>query len=100
MAWFIAIAADFIQILVLPVFVLGGLSPAVTVVDLAVALMLTKLLGWHWAFLPTMFAELVPGFDLFPTWTTAVLYVTWQRLRSQRMDIEPERLINRRVLKS
>ena len=45
MAWFIAIAADFIQILVLPVFVLGGLSPAVTVVDLAVALMLTKLLG-------------------------------------------------------
>ena len=100
MAWFIAIAADFVQILVLPVFVLGGLSPAVTVVDLAVALMLTKLLGWHWAFLPTMFAELVPGFDLFPTWTAAVLYVTWQRLRSQRMDVEPERLINRRILKS
>jgi hypothetical protein len=100
LAWSVAIAADFVQILVLPVFVLGGLSPADTLIDLAVAFVLTKLLGWHWAFLPTMLAELVPGLDLFPTWTAAMLYVSWQRLRSQRLDIEPERLINRRVLKS
>jgi hypothetical protein len=99
-AWAVAIAADFVQILVLPVFVLGGLSPADALVDLAVALILTKLLGWHWAFLPTMLAELIPGFDLFPTWTTAVLYVTWQRLRSQQVEVEPERLVTRRVLKS
>ena len=99
-AWAVAIAADVVQILVLPVFVFGGLSPADTLIDLAVALILTKLLGWHWAFLPTMLAELVPGLDLFPTWTAAVTYVTWQRLRSQQVDAEPERLITRRALKS
>jgi len=31
--------------------------------------------GWHWAFLPAFVGELVPGFELFPTWTTAVLFV-------------------------
>ena len=44
--------------------------------DLAVAAILTRLLGWHWAFLPSLFAELVPDFDLFPTWPEAVAYVT------------------------
>ena len=81
-AWFVAIAADSIQILVVPVFVFGALSPADTFIDLAVALILSRLLGWHWAFLPTLLAELFPGLDLFPTWTAAVLYITWQRARS------------------
>jgi hypothetical protein len=38
--------------------------------------MLIKLLGWHWAFLPTFAAEMMPGLDLFPTWTAAVFFVT------------------------
>src|SRR5437867_4771435 len=82
LAWLVAIAADGIQILVLPLFVAGFISPADTLIDLAVALILSRLLGWHWAFLPTLFAELFPGLDLFPTWTAAVLYITWQRARS------------------
>jgi hypothetical protein len=99
-AWFVAIAADGIQILVLPLFIVGALSPADTLIDLAVALVLTRLLGWHWAFLPTLLAELVPGLDLFPTWTAAVLYVTWQRNRSARPDIAADRLTARRFLKT
>ena len=74
----VAITADAVQIIALPLFAAGGLSPADTAIDVAAGLILSRLLGWHWAFLPTIFAELIPGFDLFPTWTAAVLYVAWQ----------------------
>lgn len=82
LAWLVAIAVDAVQILAMPLFGEGALSPADTVLDLAAGAILIKLLGWHWAFLPTFAAELIPGLDLFPTWTTAVLFVTRQRVRS------------------
>jgi hypothetical protein len=85
-AWFVAIMADAIQIVGMPLFVAGGFSPADTVLDPAVAAILTRLLGWHWAFLPTIAAELVPALDLFPTWTTAVFFVT----RKAAISTEPE----------
>src|ERR1700757_289403 len=88
-AWVVAMAADSIQIIALPLFAAGGFSPADTMIDLAVALILSRLLGWHWAFLPTLFAELVPGLDLFPTWTAAVFYVTRQHVRSAQSEILP-----------
>ena len=80
MAWAIAIVADTLQIAALPFFAEGGISPLDTGLDLVVAAVLTKLLGWHWAFLPTFTAELIPGLDLVPTWTAAVFYVTFGRL--------------------
>ena len=82
LAWLIAIAADALQIVAFPLFAEGGFSPADTVLDIATGVILTKLLGWHWAFLPTLAAELIPGMDLFPTWTAAVFFVTRQRVRS------------------
>src|SRR2546429_7044171 len=88
-AWVVAMAADSIQILALPLFAPGGFSPADTAIDLGVALILSRLLGWHWAFLPTLLAELIPGLDLFPTWTAAVFYVTRQRVRSEEPEILP-----------
>jgi hypothetical protein len=48
---------------------------------------LIKLLGWHWAFLPTFAAELVPGLDLFPTWTTAVFFATRQMNSAPEPDV-------------
>ena len=87
LALFVAIAADTLQIVALPLFASGGFSPADTAIDVAAALILIRLLGWHWAFLPTFFAEVIPAFDLFPTWTAAVLYVAWQR----RQDSPPRR---------
>ena len=92
LAWLVAIGADAIQILLLPLFVEGIISPADTIVDLITAFVLYRLLGWHWAFLPTILAELLPGFDLFPTWSAAMAYVTWKRVRSTDptiIDIEP-----------
>jgi hypothetical protein len=78
LAWLVALAADAAQIVAMPLFVEGGLSPADDLLDIAVAAILVRLLGWHWAFLPSLVAELLPGFDLFPTWTTAVWFVTRQ----------------------
>jgi hypothetical protein len=82
LAWAVAIAADALQIAALPLFVEGGMSPADSLLDLIVAFVLIRLLGWHWAFLPTLAAELVPGADLFPTWTAAVWFVTRQQVKS------------------
>jgi len=86
MAWSIAVAADALQLGLFPLFAAGGFSPADAALDVLVAALLTRLLGWHWAFLPSFSAELIPGFDLFPTWTAAVYFAT----RGERNSAEPE----------
>ena len=77
----LAMAADTLQIFVLPLFAEGALSPADDVLDLAVAAILVRLVGWHWEFLPAFAAELVPGVDLVPFWTFAVMNVYRKRKR-------------------
>src|SRR6266542_2206880 len=81
-AMILAMAADALQLFVFPLFAEGALSPADDVLDLAVAAALVRLLGWHWEFLPTFVAELVPGVDLVPFWTVAVLniYRKWKQI--------------------
>ena len=74
-AMIIAIIADALQIVVLPLFVEGAVSPADDILDLGVGAALVYLLGWHWEFLPSFFAKLVPGVDLIPFWTMAVASV-------------------------
>ena len=74
-AMVLAMAADALQIVLLPMFSEGALSPADDVLDFAVGAVLVRLLGWHWEFLPSFFAELVPGVDLVPFWTLAVANV-------------------------
>src|SRR3974377_1821038 len=64
-----------------PIPFLTARPPPYTILAVATAAILTKLLGWHWAFLPTLAAELIPGLDMFPTWTAAVFFVTRQRVR-------------------
>jgi hypothetical protein len=78
----LAMAADALQIFVFPLFAEGALSAADDVLDLAVAAVLVNLLGWHWEFLPAFLAELVPGVDLVPFWTLAVIsvYRKWKQI--------------------
>jgi hypothetical protein len=71
-----AIAADVLQIGIAPLFGEGFASPFNDVLDLVVAGVLIKLLGFHWALLPALAAEAVPALDLAPTWTAAVLLIT------------------------
>ena len=72
----IAMTADLAQMVVFPAFIEGLLSPLNDAVDVAVAVALSALLGWHWAFLPSFLSELIPFWDLVPTWSGAVLFVT------------------------
>src|SRR5258708_15287093 len=83
-AMIIAIIADALQIILLPLFVEGAESPADDILDLAGGAALVYLLGWHWEFLPSSLAQLVPGIDLVPFWTMAVANVY---RKSQRIAI-------------
>jgi hypothetical protein len=71
----VAAGADALQLVFFPLLGEGFASPLDDVLDIAVALVLVKLLGFHWAFLPAAAAEVVPVLDLAPTWTAAVLIV-------------------------
>src|SRR5271157_180943 len=79
-AMFLAIIADALQIVVFPVFVQGAISPADDILDLGIGAAMINLLGWHWEFLPTFLAKLVPGVDLVPFWTLAVASV-WRKAK-------------------
>jgi hypothetical protein len=68
----VAIIADLLQIFVFPLFIEGAASPMDDVLDVCVGGVLSYLLGWHWEFLPSFLAKLVPGVDLVPLWSLAV----------------------------
>src|SRR2546430_15650388 len=77
-AMVLAVAADALQTLIFPAFVGGAISPAEDVLDFGVGALMVSLLGWHWEFLPSFLAKLVPGIDLVPFWTIAVANV-WRK---------------------
>lgn len=87
-AWLVAMAADALQLGFFPLFAAGAASPVNDALDIFVAAVLTRMLGWHWAFLPSLLAELIPGMDLFPTWTAAVFFVT-RKADSTQPEILP-----------
>jgi hypothetical protein len=86
----LAVTADLVQIVLLPAFAPGILSPANDVIDAVVAVALIVMLGWHWAFVPAFVAEMVPFVDLVPTWTAAVLLATRGRAGSGKPPITVE----------
>jgi|SRR5579859_5172059 len=86
-ALMLAILADALQILIFPFFVEGTLSPAEDVLDFGVAALLINLLGWHWEFAPSFLVKLLPGVDLVPFWTIAVVNVY---RKSKRMAVQAE----------
>jgi hypothetical protein len=86
-AMVLAIIADALQIIVFPVFVEGVISPADDILDLGIGAAMISLLGWHWEFLPSFLAKLLPGVDLVPFWTLAVVNVY---RKSKRMPTPAE----------
>jgi hypothetical protein len=74
-AMMLAMVADVLQLAVFPLFIQGAMSPADDVLDFGIAALMIHLLGWHWEFLPSFLAKLVPGVDLVPFWTLAVANV-------------------------
>jgi hypothetical protein len=86
----LAIVADAVQIVLLPMFAEGALSPADDILDFGVGAIMVNLLGWHWEFLPSFFAKLVPGVDLIPLWTIAVANV-YRKAKKIAASAEDER---------
>ena len=89
-AMMLAIIADALQIVVFPLFVEGAFSPADDILDFGIAAVLVHLLGWHWEFLPSFFAKLVPGVDLVPFWTMAVANV-YRKSKRIAVNVEESR---------
>jgi hypothetical protein len=86
----LAIIADALQIVVFPLFIEGALSPADDILDFGIGALLIHLLGWHWEFLPSFFAKLVPGVDLVPFWTLAVVNV-YRKSKQIAVTVEESR---------
>ncbi len=86
-AMILAIIADTLQLVVFPLFVQGAMSPADDMLDLGIGAILSYLLGWHWEFLPSFLAKLVPGVDLVPLWTLAVANV-YRKSRQAAVSLE------------
>jgi hypothetical protein len=80
-AFVVALAADLVQWGLFPLFMAAAASPLDDVLDVAVALVMVRWVGWHWAFLPAFVAELVPFVDLVPFWTLAAWFATRGRAR-------------------
>jgi hypothetical protein len=72
----LAVAADLVQIVFFPVLSEGFASPLDAVLDAVVAVLLTLLVGWHIAFIPSFIIKALPIADMAPTWTLAVLFAT------------------------
>jgi hypothetical protein len=81
-AMIVAIVADILQIAVFPSILEGAAFPPDDILDICVGGLLTWLLGWHWEFLPSFAAKLIPGVDLVPLWTLAVANV-YRKARAQ-----------------
>ncbi|WP_109488033.1 hypothetical protein [Occallatibacter savannae] len=85
----LAVVADILQMALFPLFIEGGVSPVDDVLDLAMAGILTYLLGWHWEFAPSFIGKLVPGVDFVPLWSLAVGNV-WRKSKHIEAN-EPSR---------
>jgi hypothetical protein len=69
----VAAIADVIQVVFWPAMAEGAVSPFEDVLDIAVAAILIYVLGFQWRLVFAFALELVPGLDLFPSWTAVVL---------------------------
>ena len=72
-AYSIAICADLIQICFAPFLSEGFVNPFNDILDTVVCILLSRLIGFHVAFLPSFLVKLVPVAEIAPTWTLGVL---------------------------
>jgi hypothetical protein len=68
----VAALSDVVQLALFPVFAEGASSPFDVALDAATAIAILAIVGFQWRLAIALLAELVPGVDLFPTWTAVV----------------------------
>jgi hypothetical protein len=74
-AFIVAVAADCIQLALGPL----GWTFVDEIMDVAVMIALSVLIGFHPALLPTMLLEFIPVLDVVPFWTGSVALVISMR---------------------
>ena len=67
----------------------GFASPANDVVDALAFIFFWRLIGWHFALLPSFIIKIIPVIDLAPTWTIAVLIATRTRQEPHAVNVLP-----------
>ena len=72
-AAFVAGVSDLAQMVFFPVFVEGAASPFEIALDVATAVAILLIVGFKWRLAMALALELIPGVDLFPSWTAVVL---------------------------
>jgi hypothetical protein len=86
-AYAIAVIADVLELPITAVEITVAGAPsgelAAFFLDCIVMGAMTKLLGFHWMFLPSFCVEVIPGLDLLPTWVACVAFVVWQRKKER-----------------
>jgi len=75
----VAAASDVAQVVFSPMFVEGAGSPLDLALDAATAAVILLIVGFQWRLALALAAELVPGVDLFPTWTAVVMSLPSRR---------------------
>ena len=83
----VAVAADALQVLLLPV----AWTFAQSAVDVVAMILIMILLGFHLLLLPTFVVEFVPVIDMLPTWTACTAAVIAFRKREQNPPAPPLR---------
>jgi hypothetical protein len=68
----VAALSDVVQLALFPVFAEGATSPFDVALDAATAIAILVIVGFQWRLALALIVELVPGLDLFPTWTAVV----------------------------
>jgi hypothetical protein len=86
----IAVAADVVQVVLIPNYALDYIVG--DVVDVIAAGLLTLLVGWRLAFIPSFLIRLIPVADLAPTWTIAIAIATWPK-KSQPAKVEKSQVV-------
>jgi hypothetical protein len=76
----VAAVSDVLQVAFSAAFFEGAASPFDVALDAATAAAILFIVGFRWRLALALVAELVPGVDLFPTWTAVVLSLPSERL--------------------
>jgi len=83
----VALAADAVQVLLLPLGPVGFVTDEV--IDVIAMVITCWLLGFHVLLLPTFVIEFIPGVGVLPTWSACVIAVVAMRRAAQKSQPAP-----------
>ena len=84
----LAAVSDLAQWVFFPVVAEGAASPVEVALDAVTAVAILLVVGFQWRLAIALVTELVPGLDLFPTWTAVVLSLPTAPVAAPQLAVE------------